>query len=676
MTDMLAQDDKQGLLLQVDALMDGGRLAEARAVYIQITQLDPADVESWLMRTAIEAELGLLVDALAGCQRVHELDTGNAEAYSMRGRLLASQGRMDEAQAALVQALELDPDDGDAWNTLAGIHLRQAKFAEAAQDAEKAIRLLPQSVEALVNRGNALSGLGRFEDALSACARAVTLDGRNGLAWGSLALVRERMENWAEARNAYKRMLECLPNNLGGMLGLGRAHCALGEFESAGQVLSQALTRYPKEAEVHRGLGVLQLEKGNEQLAEHHLREAITLNESGVAARVDLGNLLQKQQRYQEAENCYAQALAVAGPHPDVYFNLGVCEQRQGRLEAALDNFDRAIKLRPDFVEAHWYKSFICLLQGDYEHGWEEYEWRLKQKQNVIRPFDKPVWDGSSLLGRTILVHDEQGYGDTFQFVRYLPLVKALGARVVFECHAKLAPVLSGARGYDELVEREVVTRVPSADFDTHIPLLSLPRIFRTRRDDVPAALPYIDADPARVARWRDRLAEDGAAFKIGIAWAGSANHTNELNRSCPLNAFEPISVLPGVRVYSLQKGPGSEQADDLPLGMRLVRVDKELDMDARFVDTAALMVNLDLIITIDTSVAHLAGALGCTVWTLLCASPDWRWGQGGERTPWYPQMRLFRQHKPGDWAEVMTRVCEALQMFNRKPCCGPQVEQ
>lgn len=664
---MLAQSDKQTLLTQADALLDGGRLAEAQAAYVRITQLDPVDVESWLMRAAIEAELGMVEGALTCCQSVHELDPANAEAYSMRGRLLAALGKMEGALAALTQAVGLDPKDGDAWNVLAGIHLKQGRFAEAAHAAEKATRLLPQLVEAHANLGNALSGLGRLEDARGACIRAVTLDSRNGLAWGSLALAYERMENWPEARGAYLKMLECMPGNLGGMLGLGRVQCASGEFEAAEQVLSQALARFPNEAEVHRVLGALQSGKGNEQQAEYHLREAIGLNRRGVAARVDLGNLLQRQQRYQEAGHCYVQALAVDAHNPDVYFNLGVCEQRQGHLEAALDNFDRAIAVRPEFVEAHWYKSFICLLLGDYEHGWEEYEWRLKQKQNVVRPFGKPVWDGSSLQGRTILVHDEQGYGDTFQFVRYLPMVKAKGGRVVFECHAKLSPVLRGAKGYDEIVERVAIDRLPEVEFDTHIPLLSLPRIFHTGWDNVPAALPYIDADPQRVAHWRDRVSKDVATLKIGIAWAGSANHTNELNRSCPLSAFEAIATLPGVSLYSLQKGPGSEQAEASELGMRLVRVDKELDLGERFVDTAALMVNLDLIITIDTSIAHLAGALGCPVWTLLCANPDWRWGQSGERPLWYPQMRLFRQREPGDWTAVMARVCEALQKFNRQ---------
>lgn len=663
---VLAQSDKQDLVLQADALLDSGSLLDARNLYVRITELDPGDVESWLMRAAIEAESGAAGQALACCEQVLRLDPENAEAYSMQGRLLASQEKLDLAQAALAQAVHLDAADGEAWNALAGVCLKKGLFADAARCGREGVRLLPQLADGYINLGNALAGLGRLEEARQACAQAVTLDDRDGLAWGCLAQACERAANWPEARRAYLKMADRLPGQAAAMAGLARAHVALGEWADAEQVLVRALAAHPADSEMHRMLGHLLAEKGNPQLAEQHYRQSVQFNSANVSALVDLGNLLQARQRFSEAETCYGQALDVVGQHPEAHFNLGVCKQRQGQYVAARTSFDRAIACRPDFVEAHWYQSFVSLLTGDYERGWNEYEWRLRQKQNIPRPFKQPTWDGSSLAGRTILVHDEQGYGDTFQFVRYLPLVKAKGGRVVFECHSKLGPILSGCDGFDEIHERAAPGSVPDTEFDTQIHLLSLPRIFQTRQGAIPAEAPYIKANPERVAHWRDRIAQD-ANFKIGIAWAGSANHTNELNRSCPLTTFRAIADMRGVSVYSLQKGPGSEQADVPSLGMAIKRLDREMDLTERFVDTAALMVNLDLVISIDTSTVHLAGALGCPVWTLLCANPDWRWGEKGMHSPWYPTMRLFRQSAAGNWNGVMAEVSDALGLLMRQ---------
>ncbi len=658
-----AKSDKQDLLLQADALLDSGRLQDAQNLYVRITKLDPLDIESWLMRAAIEAESSAVGPALACCEQVLRLDPENAEAYSMQGRLLASQERLDLALVALAQAVRLDASDGEAWNALAGVFLKQGLFSDAERCGREGVRLLPQMADGYINLGNALTGLGRLEEARQSCAHAVALDDRNGLTWGCLALTCERAENWPEAKRAYLKMTERLPGQVVAMAGLARTHVALGKWTEAGQVLARALTAHPGDSEIHRMLGRLYSEKGEPQQAEHHYRESVQFNSENVSALIDLGNFLQAGQRFSEAESCYSQALAIAAQSPEAHFNLGVCKQRQGQYDAAQVCFDQAINCRPDFVEAHWYQSFVCLLTGDFARGWDEYAWRLRQKQNVPRPFSQPAWDGSSLAGRTILVHDEQGYGDTFQFVRYLSLVKAKGGRVVFECHPKLGPILSGCAGYDEIHERVSSGSAPNTEFGTQIHLLSLPQIFQTRLESIPADMPYINANPERVAYWRDRIAGD-TGFKIGIAWAGSANHTNELNRSCSLAIFQAIADMPGVSLYSLQKGPGSEQADSPPIGMNIKRLDKDMDLTARFVDTAALMVNLDLVISIDTSIVHLSGALGCPVWTLLCASPDWRWGLEGTHSPWYPSMRLFRQSAAGNWDGVMAEVCDALGLL------------
>lgn len=651
---MLAIDLKEELQQQLDALLDDGRLVDARIVCRRIVELAPLDLEAWLSLAAIEAELGEVNSSLLCCDKAIEIDRDDAEAHVMRGRLLVSAGEIELARGALEQAVRLDRDDGEAWNVLSAVLLKQGCFQDAQRCAREAVRLLPSMIEGHINLGNALAGTGLLADARTSFEQAVKLDACNGLAWVGMALVCEREQDMPAARQAYEKANEYLPNQIG-RAGLARVLVALGELVLARQLLMQMLDLNPADSEACRIMGSLCLANGQTQEAEAYYTRALQHNAANLSALVDMGNLMQARQHFPEAEAYYTKVLEIAPEHPEAIFNQGVCKQRQGEYAEALACFDLAIESKPDFVEAHWYKAFANLLVGDYAQGWDEYEWRLRQKQNISRPIRQAAWNGEDLAGKTILIHDEQGYGDTFQFVRYLPLVKALGARVVFECHAGLGQVLRGGEGYDEIHERISPQVLPDTAFDTHAHLLSLPRIFGTRPDTVPVGIPYIRADADRFAYWQKRVAGD-TGFKVGIVWAGSPNHTNELNRSCPLRAFTVLADLPSLRLYSLQKGPGSEQAD-LMQGIEIRRLDRELDQKGRFVDTAALMACLDLIITIDTSIAHLAGAMGRPVWTLLCANPDWRWGLVGEDTPWYPSMRLFRQNSSGDWEGVLDRV-------------------
>lgn len=651
---------------QATVLLEQGRLADARTLYARITQANPNDAEAWLMLAAINGELGALDDAIECCRRAVSSERDNVDAHVVLGRLLTAGGELDEAAASFTEALTHDPEYGEVWNMLAGIYGQRGVYDEAERCSREAIRVLPDQADGYINLTNALLALGRAADAAQAGARAVTLDPANALSWNMLGLAREGMESWAEAEQSYMKAIAINPSLTAAQTGLGRILQAKGDLAGAERVLRQVLQLNPLDCGAFCNLGSLYVQQQLFDKAESCLRQAVQITPAFAEAWIDLGNLMQNQDRPDEAMSCYQQALAHAPKNPDAHFNQGVLYQRQGKLESALASFDQAIAYRPDFVDAHWYKSFIYLLQGNYDRGWEEYEWRLRQKKNIPRPFHQPVWDGSPLDGRTILVHDEQGYGDTFQFVRYLRQVKARGGRVVFECHPQLAAVLRGCDGYDELVERTSLREVPATSFDVQIHLMSLPGVLKTRLDNVPCDLPYIKADPMRAERWRMRIAED-KGYKVGIAWAGSPHHTNELNRSCALAEFAPLGDIAGISLYSLQKGPGSEQADTAPTGIKLVRVDKELDKDIRFVDTAALMENLDLIISIDTSIAHLAGAMGRPVWTLLCATPDWRWMLERTDSSWYPSMRLFRQAQSGDWGNVFTQVSKALAITTRQ---------
>jgi hypothetical protein len=309
-------------------------------------------------------------------------------------------------------------------------------------------------------------------------------------------------------------------------------------------------------------------------------------------------------------------------------------------------------------------RAVIWLLHGDYERGWPEYEWRWRGKPFVPRGFKQPEWDGSPLSGRTILVHAEQGFGDTLHFIRYVENLAQRGGQVLFECPKALHPLLAKVQGIDQLV----VSGGPFPAFDVHVPLLSLPlRLGMLDPKDWPWH-PYLEADPALIEKWRAELGSRGG-FQVGITWQGNPQHPKDRQRSIPLMRFAPLAKIPGVRLISLQKGFGSEQLETLDFAGDIEPLAQRLDVaGGAFMDTAAVLKTIDLLVTPDTALAHLAGALGAPVWLALSAIPDWRWQLEGEETPWYPTMRLFRQQREGDWDEVFQRVAAELRKLVTPP--------
>jgi hypothetical protein len=295
----------------------------------------------------------------------------------------------------------------------------------------------------------------------------------------------------------------------------------------------------------------------------------------------------------------------------------------------------------------------VSLLSGDFERGWAEYEWRWKTKDCPRRNFSQATWDGQPLDGKTILLHAEQGLGDVIQVVRYAALVKRRGGVVVVECPRPLLSLLANCEGIDRLVGRG--EELPS--FDVQASLLSLPGIFHTTLEDLPATIPYLFADPGLAQRWRQEL-DRIAGFKIGIAWQGSLQNRNDRDRSIPLDCFEPLARCSGVQLLSLQKGAGVEQLPEVTKRFPVTELGSRLE---DFMDTAAVLANLDLVVTCDTAVAHLAGALGAAVWVAIPFVPDWRWLLDRSDSPWYPTTRLFRQESRGDWQGVFQRIAVAV---------------
>ena len=334
------------------------------------------------------------------------------------------------------------------------------------------------------------------------------------------------------------------------------------------------------------------------------------------------------------------------------YGNLGTALQNSGRFAEALRCYEQALQWTPDDPSLHTNRALIWLRLGDLERGWPEYEWRLHSPDIPSSTLAQPRWHGQAIEGRTILLHAEQGAGDTIHFIRYAPFVRQRRATVLVACPRGLIPLLSSFHGVDALVPSED----PLPHFDVHAPLASLPGIFGTTLSNVPAEAPYLSADEPLVEAWSKRLASaDG--FKIGIAWQGNPVHPDDYRRSAPLTAFSPLAQLPSIRLFSLQKGPGTDQLQQVLHRWPVTDLSGELEERAgAFMDTAAVMKNIDLVVTVDTAIAHLAGALAVPVYVALASVADWRWLVDREDSPWYPTMRLFRQRARGDWSSVFER--------------------
>jgi tetratricopeptide (TPR) repeat protein len=448
------------------------------------------------------------------------------------------------------------------------------------------------------------------------------------------------------------------PDNAGFHYNLGVARQMLGRLAEAAASYRHVLRLQPGHADGHHNLGFALVQQGSPREAESHYRAAVRLNPDHAEAHHNLALLLRQEGRFHEAVAHFRETLRARPDHLQALHNLGFTFVGLGQVEEGLACYERVLELEPDEAETRFCRALLWLLRGDFARGWAEYEWRWRSKLASPMRHHEPAWDGSPLAGKTVLLHAEQGLGDTLQFIRYAALVKERGGTVVVECQPALVPLLRGCPGIDRVVAQG--DTLPPIDMQA--PLLSMPRIFATTRDTIPASVPYVFADPALVECWRQELG-GLAAFKVGIAWQGSPTHVEDRQRSIPLEKFAALARVGGVRLVSLQHGKGREQFEAVADRFAVLDCGGQIDESGlQFTDTAAVVKNLDLVITCDTSLAHLAGALGVPVWVALPHAADWRWLEGRDDSPWYPTMRLFRQARPGDWDGVFLRMAQVLR--------------
>jgi Flp pilus assembly protein TadD len=442
------------------------------------------------------------------------------------------------------------------------------------------------------------------------------------------------------------------------LLSLALAHQHAGRLQEAEQIYRQIIAAEPNHAGAWKLLGAAAHDQGKVDEAVACCERAVRLKPDWTEAHYNLGIAYHAKGESKQAVACFRRAVELKPDYAEAYYNLGYGLDEAGQFDEALTCYDRALALEPSHAHAHWNRSLLRLLQGDFEQGWPEYEWRWRTGQDTPRAFAQPQWQGQPLSGTTILIHAEQGLGDTIQFVRYAPLIKGLGAKLLFECQPPLVRLLANGVGIDQLIPRG--NELPYFDF--HTPLLSVPRVLKTTLATIPASAPYLFANAGLVAEWRARLATIGG-FRIGINWHGREGHAEASKRDIPLELFARLAEIPGVRLISLQKGRGETELRAAHGRLPIVDVGNIDAEHGAFMDTAAIMKNLDLVITSDTAVAHLAGALGVPVWVALPFVPDWRWLLNRNDSPWYPTMRLFRQKVRGAWDQVFAEIGDALGM-------------
>lgn len=466
----------------------------------------------------------------------------------------------------------------------------------------------------------------------------------------NLAVAHHRAGRFADAENLYRAILHEQPDHGVALHLLGVLTGQRGNHQAAIDLIRRAIAIDPTNADFHSNLGKFLIELGDPDAAIAACRKAIALNPSLADAYLNLGVALQAQDQLDAAIDAFRRALELKPDYAEAHGNLGAVFKALGQLDAAGQSIRAALALNPDLADAQWNLALLELLRGNFAQGWPQYERRLTFPENasLTSRFPHPGWTGQDIRGKTILLIAEQGFGDTIQFIRYAAMLEQRGAKVIALVRAPLARLLQRAAGVAQ-VSTESDTITP---FDFQCPLLSLPGIFGTTLQTIPAEIPYIRPDPSLVSQWAARFDPSDRRPRVGVAWAGSPTHKNDRIRSIPSTLLNPLAEVKDVKFLSLQR-------DRLP--SRLDITDWSADL-SDFADTAALIANLDVVISVDTAVAHLAGAIGKPVWIMLPYILDWRWLLNRPDSPWYPTMRLFRQPSRGDWAGVVQTISAELR--------------
>jgi Flp pilus assembly protein TadD len=627
----------QDTLNEAIRLYNAGDYAEALATAERFLQAAPEQVLAMNIAAACLGIMGKLHEAESYCRRILALQLDHADTHNNLGVLLKRQHRFAEAELSYRRVLALQPNHVEAHNNLGDLFYEQGRLAEAEQRYHHTLNLRPNHAATHHNLGRIYRAQGRPR----------------------------------EAEACYRRVLTLLPNNAEAQSDLGVLLHEHNRFTEAEIHYRRAVLLQPNSAEAHNNLGALLHEQRRFDEAEHCYRQVLALQPDYADVHNNLGILLHHEyRRYAESEACYRRAIELNANHATAFNNLGFLLNHFDRCVEAEACYRRALALDPGYMDAQSNLGRMLLYLARFTEGWQMNEIRFDPTRRhtpvIVPDLPFPRWQGEPLHGKSILIYPEQGLGDEIQFVRYLPLLKEAGAaRVTLVCKTPLAQLFQTAPGADQVIGSEQGASLAVAAHDFWTFPLSLPLRFGTTLENLPASIPYLSARQERIQRWQPKLPATG--FKVGLVWQGNAKHLNDANRSlASLRLLKPLWAIPGISFISLQKGGrGEEEASSPAPDQPLRHLGSEIK---DFADTAAIISQLDLLISVDTSVAHLAGALGKACWVLLpCIGTDWRWMQKRSDSPWYPgEMRLFRQERDGDWEIVVANVAQALRETRR----------
>ncbi|MCF7976360.1 MAG: tetratricopeptide repeat protein [Phycisphaerae bacterium] len=644
---------------------------------------------SQTLETAFQHHLAGQLDQARTCyEQVVAQHSRHAAALHGLAMIACAQQQYDSAAHLAERAIEAQPDIATFYNTLGIAYDTLGQKEQALHAFRQAVTLKPDHAEAYHNMGVSLLSLHQYDAAIEQCRKAMTLNPQLVKAYVTLARCFQAQGDRRQAIHYFEQAVQIDADLLEAYVELAHLYQGQEQLECAATALQRIVQIGPASAEVHTRLGMILRQLGQDREARQHYMEALRLKPGLAEAHNNLGNLLNQHGLYQEALHHYEQATQANAHYAESFNNLAAtlihlnrladavthCHKaitlkpayaeahntlasaymKQGRYQEAKDKFMHTLALNPEYAEAHSNLGMIHLVLGEFDAGWREYEWRLKSPVFRQRYTCKqPRWDGTPFPGKTLLVHYEQGMGDSMQFIRYLPKVKALGGTVLYQDRPPLKTLFQKYPGIDRFI---CLGDTDMPQFDMQASVMSLPFLLGTQEHNIPATSVYLKAEVEKIKRMQAYIQSHD--FNVGIVWAGSKVHKNNRNRSCDPALFRSLAQCPGIGLYGLQR-PDSEPAAPDCLADLLVTNLGEHFQD--FSDTAGAIAHMDLILSVDTSVLHLACAMGKPTWALLPYVPDWRWMLDRTDSPWYPTLRLFRQSRPGQWQPVFDAVAESL---------------
>lgn len=573
-----------------------------------------------------------------------------------RGLELAAKEDFQQAANIFLQLIEDDANDAVAYNCLGVMQNRMRQFEEAEKSLCHALELNPENPDALCNMGALFISTHRLEEAKNYLEKVIQINPNYPEAHSNLGLIQMEQGLFEEAELSFRRAIKSKPNCPEIFNDLGLNQIKRGLLVEAESSFRHAIELKPDFPEAFNNLGIVQKDINRLEEAAKTIYHAIKLNPNYAEAYNSLGSVLTDAAYNEVAEKCFYRAIRLRPNYSPSYHNLGVLFIHTNRFEEAETCFCQALKLNPNNAQTEFSLATLYLLQAQYEKGWKKYDKSRIIKHSHDQP-DIPRWQGENLAQKTILLYYEQGFGDTIHFVRYTYLVSKLAKRTVLLVQKPLQSLMQSSFPSLNIYGTEDIREIPSGEFDFSCPLPSLPVVFNTSQASIPQTIPYLTVCSKISEKWsKIKQLSNSTLFRVGVVWAGNPKHQNDRNRSIPIEVFTDLFAVEEVTWVSLQVGGKEKDLDKVTC-----KVFNYAEKINDFADTAGLITYLDLVITVDSAVAHLAGSMGKRTWLLLPFAPDWRWQIDREDTPWYPTMHLFRQCKAGDWSEVLVRVKKAL---------------